>query len=352
MMTELATRPFKVLALDGGGYKGLYTACVLHEIETFNAPLARHFDLLCGTSVGGLIALALAAGRNTEEITTFFLECGEEIFPQGSWLERALRRMRQWAWRGKYLDTGLRGAVEHLLGKTMMRDANSYLCIPTLNLPTLSPFVFKTDHDPTLTRDSDVPMADVARATSAAPTYLPVAEISAFPGHQFADGGLWSNNPSLVGLVEAFRFFVGQHRRYDSVRLLSIGTVDDTKPRSITRARRLSILTGAREILTATLAAQERAIAFQVTFLKDVMSAPVDYVRIPSPSISPDHFQDLGLDVVSDTSKSTLLMYGMRAGQEWNRKPEITSFFSEPCAPPIFRTHSASPQQVHNVRLP
>jgi hypothetical protein len=343
-MTEPAQRQFKILALDGGGYKGLYTACVLHEIEKHNKPIATHFDLITGTSVGGLIALALAAGKTAEEIKNFFLERGDEIFPQGSWLERKRRAIRRWIWGGKYLDTGLRRALESILGDTMMRDANSYLCIPTLNLPTLSPFVFKTDHEQFLTRDSDVAMADVARATSAAPTYLPVAEITAFPGHQFVDGGLWANNPSLVGLVEAFRFFVGPAKRYGGVKLLSIGTVDDSKPRSITRPKELSIVSGGREILTATLAAQERAITFQVNFLKDTLCSPVEYVRIPSPSISPDHFPDIGLDVVTETAKNTLLMYGLRAGQEWNRKPEVISFFVEAADPPVFRT-SMTPNQ-------
>jgi len=337
MVTDLS-RPFKVLALDGGGYKGLYTACVLHELEKFNKPLAAHFDLISGTSVGGLIALALAAGKTAAEIKTFFLEKGETIFPQGTWVERKRRILGQLINGGKYLDDGLRAALGSILGTTYMREANSYLCLPTLNLPTLSPFVFKTDHDFELTRDADVPMGDVARATSAAPTYLPVAEIDAFPGCQFVDGGLWANNPSLVGLVEAFRFFVGPGRRYSSVKLLSIGTVDDSKPRSITRPRNLSIISGGREILAATFAAQERAIALQVKFLKDALCSPVEYVRIPSPTISPDHLPDIGLDVVTETSKKTLLMYGSRAGHEWNRKPEITAFFDEPTEPPIFRT--------------
>lgn len=347
-MSDQSLRPFKILALDGGGYKGLYTACVLHEIEKFNKPIAAHFDLITGTSVGGLIALALAAGKTAEEIKAFFLERGADIFPQGSWLSRTQRSVCQLVWGGKYLDTGLRAALTSILGETTMRDSNSYLCIPTLNLPTLSPFVFKTDHDSFLTRDSDVLMADVARATSAAPTYLPVAEIVGFPGHQFADGGLWANNPSLVGLVEAFRCFVGPGRRFGSVKLLSIGTVDDSKPRSITRPKKLSVFTGGKEILTATLAAQERAVAFQVNFLKDVLCSPVDYVRIPSPGISPDHFPDIGLDVVTETAKKTLLMYGLRAGQEWNTKPEIKSFFDQTADLPLFRTTSTHNSKVQH----
>lgn len=71
-----------------------------------------------------------------------------------------------------------------------MRDANSYLCIPAVNLTTASPWVFKTDHDPTLTRDANILMKDVALATSAAPFYLPVAVSEDIPGGQYVDGGL------------------------------------------------------------------------------------------------------------------------------------------------------------------
>lgn len=333
-----ATTPFKILSLDGGGYKGLYTASVLAEIERFNKPVAQHFDLICGTSIGGLIALALAAGRSAAEVKQFFLDWGERIFPRGSRLQQLRRHAGQFFGRGKYLDDDLRAALESVLGDARMSDANSYLCIPTLNLPTLSPWVFKTDHDAELTRDSNFLMRDVARATSAAPTYFPVAEIDGLPGRQFCDGGLWANNPTLVGLVEAFRFFVGPDRRYNAVRVLSIGTVDDCKPRSVTRPTALSIMSGGREILTATLAAQERAVVRQVEFLRSAFQAPVEVVRIPSPMISPDQLPDIGLDVVTSASKNTLLMYGEEAGQAWNRVASVTAFFDAEAAPPVFRS--------------
>ncbi len=330
-------KTFRILSLDGGGYKGLYTACVLTEVEAFNKPLAQHFDLLCGTSIGGLIALALAAGKPAAEIKQFFLEWGACIFPQGSRWQRLRRSFGQLAWGGKYGDVDLRVALNSVLGAARMRDSNSYLCIPTLNLPTLSPWVFKTDHDPELTRDSNWFMRDVARATSAAPTFFPIAEIEGLPGRQFCDGGLWANNPTLVGLIEAFRFFVGPKRAYDSVRVLSLGTVDDCKPRSVTRPKALSILSGGREILTAALAAQEKAVARQVELLRDAFKVPVEIVRIPSPFISPDQLPDIGLDVVTDASKKTLLMHGEHAGHEWNRASSITAFFDEVAAAPQFR---------------
>jgi patatin-like phospholipase/acyl hydrolase len=332
------SRPFKILALDGGGYKGLYTASVLVEIEKFNKPLATHFDLLCGTSIGGLIALALGAGKSAEQVKSFFLEWGERIFPRGSWWQRLRRAVSQGIWDGKYDDSTLKEALHAILGDARMGDANSYLCIPTLNLPTLSPWVFKTDHDPTLTRDSDWLLRDVARATSAAPTFFPVAEIDGLPGRQFCDGGLWANNPTLVGIIEALRFFAGPDKPYDSVRILSIGTVDDAKPRSVTRRKALSVLSGGYEVLTATLAAQERAIARQADFLRSSLCVPVDIVRIPSPSISPEQLPDIGLDLVTDAAKQTLLMYGEQAGHEWNKAPLVTAFFTDEAARPRFRS--------------
>jgi hypothetical protein len=334
------TRPFKILALDGGGYKGLYTAAVLAEVETFNRPLAAHFDLLCGTSIGGLIVLALAAGKSASDVKEFFLDWGERIFPRGSRWQRFRRGVAQLALDGKYDDRALREALAAILGDARMSDANSYLCIPTLNLPTLSPWVFKTDHDPTLTRDSNWLLRDVARATSAAPTFFPVAEIDGLPGRQFCDGGLWANNPTLVGMIEALRFFAGPDKPYDSIRILSIGTVDDAKPRSVTRPKALSVLSGGREILTATLSAQERAIARQAEFLRSALCVPVDIVRIPSPSISPEQLPDIGLDRVTDAAKQTLLMYGEQAGHEWNKAPQVTSFFTDEAVRPRFRpTH-------------
>ena len=73
---------FKVLSIDGGGIKGLYSATVLkHFEERFGAPLYKHFDLICGTSTGGLIALALSLGKSSAEIADFYAKRGAQIFP-------------------------------------------------------------------------------------------------------------------------------------------------------------------------------------------------------------------------------------------------------------------------------
>src|SRR5688500_5321895 len=72
---------FQVLALSGGGFRGLYTAKVLADLETeIGGPIARHFDLIAGTSVGGILALAVAMEIPARRIVELFVEHGEEIF--------------------------------------------------------------------------------------------------------------------------------------------------------------------------------------------------------------------------------------------------------------------------------
>lgn len=328
---------FKVLALDGGGYRGLYTAIVLREIEQHNGSLAEHFDLLCGTSVGALIALGLAAGRSAEEAVAFFEERGPEIFPRGPWYARLTRGIRQLGIGTKYRSKALEKALLDWLGDHTMADANSYLCIPALNFTTWRPTVLKTDHAPSLTRDSDVLMREIARATSAAPFYFPAASIAGHPD-LFLDGGLWANNPSLIGLIEACRFFAGPGKPYSAVHILSVGTVDQTPGRSVRASGDLALRNGLA-VLRSTLCVQERATAFAIALLGPSLAVPVEYIRIPSPELSVDQARDIALDAATSQATATLRALAHERGHTWNKRPEIVSFFAAPVAPPRFRIH-------------
>lgn len=335
-MTTEQIRDFKVLSIDGGGIKGLFSARVLNEIETLHGSLTEHFDMLCGTSIGGLIALALAAGQSAAEIVEFFKEWGPRIFPTGK-IGRSWRNLRFYVAGGKYGDENLMRAAAHILGKKQMCDANSYLCIPTVNLTTASPWVFKTDHDATLTRDSNIPMLDVAMATSAAPFYFPVAISSSIPGGYYVDGGLWANNPAFVGLLEACRFFAGTGKRYNRVRILSVPSASPNAGRSASGQRRLSLLTSGKEISTVAFETQQKSAENFIRMLESSLQIPFEYVRVAAPSISVEHSRILGLDIATREAMNTLLSLGQTVGQEWKSKPQVVSFFNEPAQKPVFR---------------
>lgn len=335
MITE-QLRDFKILSIDGGGIKGLFSARVLSEIETLHGSLTEHFDMLCGTSTGGLIALALAAGKSATEIVEFYKEWGDRIFPTGK-IGRKWRNFRFYVAGGKYGDENLKQAVAHILGEKQMCDANSYLCIPTVNLTTASPWVFKTDHDAALTRDSNIPMVDVALATSAAPFYFPVAVSSSVPGGYYVDGGLWANNPAFVGLLEACRYFAGDGKRYRRVRILSVPSASPNAGRSANGRRHLSLLASGKEISTVAFETQQKSAENFIRMLESSLQIPFEYVRVAPPNISVEHSRILGLDIATREAMDTLLSLGQTVGQEWKSKPQVVSFFNEPAQKPVFR---------------
>src|SRR5438128_1565450 len=131
---------FKVLSIDGGGIKGVYTAAMLRELEhalakTPGSPrLGEYFNLICGTSTGGLIALGLAAGRTCDEIADTYLTKGPRIFQDQYKVIQAFYSLRQLFLSSRYVSTELRKAVEELLGDRKISNAANYLLIPVTNL--------------------------------------------------------------------------------------------------------------------------------------------------------------------------------------------------------------------------
>lgn len=207
--------PMQVLSLDGGGLKGLFSATLLSRLEQdLQTRLVDHFDLIVGTSTGGLIALALGAGKAPAEIVDFYEQHGRSIFPAGR--RAAVRQLV----RSKYTDTPLRKALTGVLEERTLAQSSKRLVVPSYSLDTNKVYVFKTPHHPRLRRDGPERMVDVALATTAAPTYLPAHRLL---DQRLIDGGVWANNPALVGVAEAVSMLGAQLRQ---IRLLSLGTTE------------------------------------------------------------------------------------------------------------------------------
>ena len=212
---------FQVLALDGGGVRGIFTAALLAGLERDTGrPVLDHFDLVVGTSTGGIVALGLGAGLTPREILDFYLSENHRIFanPLG------LRRVRQLA-LAKYRPNRLQHALQHTFGDKLLGDSIVPLVIPSFNLGENDVYLFKTPHHERLKRDHTVPMWAVAMATSAAPTYFPAFRLPT--DHvRLVDGGVWANNPAMVGVTEAVSMF-GQP--LEALRVLSLGTTSTLK---------------------------------------------------------------------------------------------------------------------------
>lgn len=216
-----ASKHFQILSLDGGGLRGLFSAAVLAALEEDHGiDVTRNFDLIVGTSTGGIIALALGTGLRPREIVDFYLQMGPKIFAK----DRRWRRVRH-VFRYKHDPYPLERALREVLGEKTLEDSRKRLVVPAFSLDSDQVYLFKTPHHPRLKRDGRVPMWQVALATSAAPTYFPAFNLE---GSRLVDGGVWANNPSVVGVAEALSML---DVPLSSIRILSLGTTKPVKDR-------------------------------------------------------------------------------------------------------------------------
>ncbi len=240
---------FQILALDGGGAKALFTAHVLARLEQdLGVRIGDSFDLIAGTSAGGIVALGLGAGLRPSEIVSHYEELVEKVFPASR--RRVWRRPRQL--RSPIYDAeALRAALTGVLGRRLLGDSTKRLVIPAWDVQRGAVHIFKTPHHTRLTRDWRIPMVDVAMATSAAPLYFPAAHVD---GHRLIDGGVWANNPAVAAIAEAVSMLDAPLCK---ITVLNVGTIDQLTdhPKRLDRG---GLLHWARPIAPLILSASSR----------------------------------------------------------------------------------------------
>ncbi|WP_405141980.1 CBASS cGAMP-activated phospholipase [Sphaerisporangium sp. NBC_01403] len=247
------TKRFQILALDGGGFRGMFSAAVLARLEEdLNVRITDHFDLIAGTSTGGIIALGLGLGLSPREILTFYTDHGPRIFRDRSRM-RGVRHL----FRAKYGSGPLRAALTEVFGDRTFGESTKRLVITSYNVAADDVYLFRTPHLPTLKRDWRESAVNIALATSAAPTYLPGMRLD---GARLVDGGVWANNPAMVALTET----VGPLGiPLDAIRVFSLGTTIDVRHRH-RRLDRGGLLPWAGDAVEVLMRAQSESAAKQV----------------------------------------------------------------------------------------
>lgn len=214
---------FQILALDGGGIKGIFSTAILASIEEdLGVRIVDHFDLIAGTSTGGIIAIGLGLGLSPKEILQFYFEEGGRIFANPLRL-----RLAQQLFRRKFSAGPLAGALKKHFSDKRFGDSTKRLLIPCYNVGEDDVYIFRTAHRANLKRDYKVAAWKVALSTTAAPTYFPAAR--EVDNLRLIDGGVWANNPSMAALVEAFGPLEIPLSR---IRILNIGTCNDVTRRN------------------------------------------------------------------------------------------------------------------------
>ena len=323
-ISEKNTKVFKVLSIDGGGIKGLYSARILeHFEEHFNCCLSDYFDLICGTSTGGLIALGVSLGIPVSTISNLYCERGQRIFPQKNTL---LSSLKQFFLQSKYDNKELTKALQEIFGDNTISNSKCLLCIPSFSLTDGRPYIFKYDHsEGQLKRDNRRRYIDIALATSAAPTYLPI--VTDPTDHtQFTDGGVYANNPTFVGIMEALKYFVGdKDKQFKKLMVMSVSSLEDNPGRRFIPKHRRSIIDWKEDLISIFFEGQ----ASQTKYFAETLAQlyGFNYVRIPSASLSSKQESVITMDNSSIESIQLISKMGNDQALLWEKKPEVAEFF-------------------------
>ena len=324
-------RRFNILSLSGGGYMGLFTAHVLEALEhRAGKPIGQCFDLIAGTSIGGILALAVAAEVPMSTVRAAFENDGETIFssrpaPKGG-LSKGIDLLRS-LFSAKYTSVGLEKTLTQFFPENRKVGTLPHRCIvASINATTGLPRVFKTAHHPDFFIDRQLRLVDVSLATSAAPTIFPLAEIN---GSRFVDGGLFANSPDLIAVHEAEHFL---KEAISDLHVLSVGTTRGSYGVSGAGPKNMGIWAwmSSQKLLQIAMSAQQQSVDF---VMKHRLGGR--YVRLDA-TLSPAQQDDLAMDVATDAARTALAALAGNAIQNRLGGSDVLAFLNHSPPSPTF----------------
>jgi patatin-like phospholipase/acyl hydrolase len=242
----------RILSLDGGGIRGLVSCLWLAGVEdaltrTGKPGVLKSFDLLAGSSTGAIVACGLAIGLPPQQLAELYREQRHEIFPgmAGRLWSRAGRLFTQGVSAPRYDGKGLEKVLKKVFGAATLGQAKKPLLVTSYDTISRTPIVFKSFK----AEHAELPMWEVCRASSAAPTYFPVHPMTV-EGRRRAliDGGVVANNPTACAIAEALR----KDARVDSAQdlvVLSVGSGERSRPIDLKSAQEWGALEWAIPII-------------------------------------------------------------------------------------------------------
>ena len=207
---------FKILSLDGGGVRGIYSAQILSRMESdIGINIHDEFDLLVGTSTGSIIAAAIAIKYDLQKLVEKYEKAAPHIFS---------KRRGCGLLRSRYDSSKLEEFLHDELGEFRLGDIKIPLMLNATNASDNEVCVFKSSYQKEIRgkeeyrRDGNILLRDAVKASCAAPLYFDPVNIE---DKLYCDGGIWANNPAIVGYVEAITNF---RQRAENIKIFSIGT--------------------------------------------------------------------------------------------------------------------------------
>lgn len=201
----------KLLCIDGGGIRGIFAIAILQALEDeLKQPVGDYFDMISGTSTGAIIAASVSLKIKMEEVHHNYKTYGEKIF---------IRQSKVGLLKSVYSDRYLRNLLIKAFGERKLADIEKPFLIPAVDVTHGKPFIHRSNYGNPEGEDLDIKIWDAVLSSCSAPVYFPPNNVE--NKYLSIDGGLWANNPSLVGLTEALHYFQND---MEEIKILSIGT--------------------------------------------------------------------------------------------------------------------------------
>lgn len=291
-------KKIRVLSIDGGGIRGIIPGVIvsyiekqLQKIEGADVRLSDYFDLLAGTSTGGILTCTYLVpdqeGRpkyTAEQAVDIYLKQGGAIFDVGTW-----RKIKtgDGLFDEKYSAAALEDALLGYFGDTKLSELLKPCLITSYDIRNRKAMFF---NQADATKDIyDFKVKDVARATSAAPTYFEPAHIKSLFGTQYplVDGGMFANNPSMCAYSEArtMKFSaIHHHPTAENMMIVSISTGSEAKPYLYDEMKDKGVLGWIKPIIDILMSGNSETVDYQLKQIFDAANNGDDYYRL-TPSI-------------------------------------------------------------------
>lgn len=313
--------------MDGGGIRGIISGQILCYVENKlkelthdpSATISSYFDLIAGTSTGGILTCAyLCPGENSKpkfsavDAVDIYLKSGPKIFHNSIWNEISSFH----GIRGpKFSDYGLETNLLKYFGNIKLSDLLKPCLITSYDTRRRYVHLF-TSHDAKQKSGYDFYIKDVARATSAAPSYFRTAGIRSISGVNYSliDGGIFANNPALCGFAEASKLYSNPEKPLSvaEVMILSIGTGSVKKEYPYHKAKRWGSIQWIRPLIEMMMSGVSDTVDYQLQCLFAAAGKSDYYLRI-NPSLE-DANSDI--DDVSETNLQALKEAGIYAAEK------------------------------------
>lgn len=306
----------RILSIDGGGIRGIVPGVILSYLEQLlqkksgtKKRLSHYFDLMAGTSTGGILTCAyLLPGTNNrpkltaQQAVELYLEWGDEIFDVSlkKRLSSGMGLLDE-----KYDETALEKVLEKYFGETKLSELLKPCLITGYNIRERKAHFF-TQHD----ADSDVRdyyVKHIARATSAAPTYFEVAHIESLFGSPkpLVDGGVFANNPAMCAYAEARTINFGKvlsnkkpkNPSAKDMVIISLGTGSESEPYHYKEAKDWGMVQWIKPIIDIMMSGNSETVDYQLQQIFKTVEGKGHYFRLkPSLYNASSSMDDAGMD--------------------------------------------------------